>query len=308
MWQRHSLPRVASGIRLPRREGNASPPVRHQSRSGLRCRWCPVRRTGLLVRGWLAHPLLRGMHVDDPRCLPLRRRLVREKVFLRRIYEEWYAAMAEALPRGAGPVLELGSGGGFLEDFVAGLITSDVVDCSDVCVVLDGQELPIADGSLRAIAMIDVLHHLPESRRFLREAARCVRRGGRVVMIEPWVSAWSSFIYARLHDEPFRPEAREWEFPRGGPLSAANMALPWIMFVRDRQQFDREFPQWRVVSLRPFMPFRYLISGGVSMRSLMPPWTFGLWRALEDALAPWSEHFGMFVHVVLERTDAGLSF
>jgi hypothetical protein len=84
------------------------------------------------------------------------------------------------------------------------------------------------------------------------------------------------------------------------------MALPWIMFVRDRNQFEREFPQWRVVSLSPFMPFRYLISGGASMRSLMPAWTFGLWRAVENALTPWSKHLGMFVHIVLERTDAGL--
>jgi hypothetical protein len=55
------------------------------------------------------------------------------------------------------------------------------------------------------------------------------------------------------------------------------------------------------------MPFRYLISGGVSMRTLMPAWTFGLWRAVENALAPWSRHLGMFAQIVLERTDAGPS-
>jgi hypothetical protein len=85
------------------------------------------------------------------------------------------------------------------------------------------------------------------------------------------------------------------------------MALPWIIFVRDRQKFEREFPQWRVVSVRPFMPFRYAISGGVSMRSLMPAWTFGFWRIVEQALAPWRKHLGMFAEIVLERTDLGLS-
>ena len=89
-------------------------------------------------------------------------------------------------------------------------------------------------------------------------------------MIEPWVSPWSRFIYSRFHHEPFRPETPDWEFPRGGPLSAANMALPWVMLVRDREMFDREFPQWRVRRIHPFMPFRYLLSGGVSMRSLAP--------------------------------------
>ena len=71
--------------------------------------------------------------------------------------------------------------------------------------------------------------------------------------------------------------------------------------------FNSEFPEWRVLSLRPFMPFRYLISGGVSMRSLMPAWTFGLWRALEGALTPWSRQLGMFAQIVLERTDARAS-
>jgi SAM-dependent methyltransferase len=258
-----------------------------------------------VTRHWLAHPAVRGFDLDDPRLVSARRRLVREKAFLRKIYEEWYAAIVTALPAGDGPVLELGSGGGFLEESVPGLITSELQPCPHVRVVLDGQALPLGDSSLRAIVMTDVLHHLPDSRRFLREAARCVRPGGRVVMIEPWVSAWASLVYTRLHHEPFRPEAAEWEFPRGGPLSAANTALPWIIFVRDLARFEREFPQWRIVSIRPIMPFRYLVSGGVSLRALMPGWTFGLWRALERALTPWSGRLAMFAQIVLERTGGG---
>jgi SAM-dependent methyltransferase len=259
------------------------------------------------MRRWLAHPATRDIDLDDPRLVSLRRRLVRDKAFLRKIYEEWYGSIVAALPTGSGPVLELGSGGGFLDEWVPGLLTSELQPSAHVRVVLDGQQLPFAGGSLRAIAMIDVLHHLPESRRFLSEAARCIRAGGRVVMIEPWVSAWSSLVYTRLHHEPFRPGAAAWEFPRGGPLSAANMALPWIIFVRDRRQFEREFPQWRVASVDPFMPFRYVLSGGVSMRSLMPGWTFGWWRTLERALGHWSGQLGMFAHIVLERTDAAWS-
>jgi SAM-dependent methyltransferase len=253
------------------------------------------------MRRWLAQPAATG--IDDPHTISHVRFIVRGKPFLTRIYDEWYAAIVAALPTGSEPVLELGSGGGFLADVIPGLLTSELQVCPHVRVVLDGQVLPLPDRSLRAIVMTDVLHHLPESRLFLREAARCVRPGGRVVMIEPWVSGWSSFIYTRFHHEPFKPDAEQWEFPRGGPLSAANMALPWIMFVRDRHQFEREFPQWRLVSVRPFMPFRYLLSGGVSMRALMPMWTFGVWRVVERMLSPWSTHLGMFAQIVLERTD-----
>ena len=255
-----------------------------------------------MIRRWLAEPRTRGVDIDAPSLLPLRRALIRDKVFLRRLYEEWYDRIVAALPAGDGRVLEIGSGGGFLDERVPGLITSEVQLCRHVRLVLDAQALPLADASLRAIVMIDVLHHLPDSRRFFRDAARCVHPGGRLVMIEPWVSGWSSFIYTRFHHEPFRPDAAEWEFPPGGPLSASNMALPWIVFVRDRSQFEREYPQWRVVSLTPFMPFRYLVSGGVSMRGLMPAWTFGFWRAVENTLRPWSRQLGMFAHIVIERT------
>lgn len=243
------------------------------------------------------------MNIDDPRAIEAAKAVVRAKPFLRKIYEEWYTVITAALPPGSDPVLELGSGGGFLADVIPGLLTSEVQVCPHVRVVLDAHALPLPGGSLRAIVMTDVLHHLPESRRFFREATRCVRAGGRIVMIEPWVSAWSSLIYTRLHHEPFRPDAATWEFPRGGPLSAANMALPWIIFVRDRHQFEREFPEWRVVSVSPFMPFRYLLSGGVSMPGFMPGWTFTMWRAVEAGVSRWSARLGMFASIVLERVD-----
>jgi hypothetical protein len=120
-------------------------------------------------------------------------------------------------------------------------------------------------------------------------------------MIEPWVTPWSRWIYTRLHHEPFHPEALQWEFPAQGPLSGANGALPWIIFVRDRLQFEQEFPQWQIELIEPRMPFRYLISGGVSLRSLVPGWSFHLWRYTENALYYWINSLAMFAQIVLRR-------
>jgi 2-polyprenyl-3-methyl-5-hydroxy-6-metoxy-1,4-benzoquinol methylase len=241
------------------------------------------------------------MDLDDPRTTHLRRRILAGKPFLRRIYEEWYLAIAEALPEGKEPVLELGSGAGFLADFVPGLVRSEVFYTPGIDAVLDGLDLPFREGSLRGIAMTNVLHHLPRPRRFFEEAARAVRPGGAVVMIEPWVSPWSRLVYTKLHHEPFLPEAAEWEVPSGGPLSGANGALPWILFERDRQRFESELPEWEIRSVEPFMPFRYLVSGGVSLRSFVPGWSFGLFRGAERALSPWRNRLAMFGRVVLVR-------
>ena len=120
-------------------------------------------------------------------------------------------------------------------------------------------------------------------------------------MVEPWVTPWSRFLYQRLHQETFCPEATAWEFPSRGPLSGANGALPWIIFARERSQFEREFPEWHLHNIKIGMPFRYLLSGGVSLVSLSPAWTFGFWQRLENLLKPLMKHLAMFAQIELVR-------
>ncbi len=253
------------------------------------------------IRKLLAHPDTLDLSIDDPRTTERRQGIIESNRFLWRIYDEWYRAIADSVPLGPGGALELGSGAGFLTRYIPGLITSEIFTCPNLQIVLDARRLPFADAALKAIVMVDVFHHIPDSRSFLEEARRCLRPGGRLVMIEPWVSTWSRRIYTNLHHEPFLPEAKEWSFPERGPLSGANGALPWIVFERDRREFESRFPEFTIQTVRPFMPFRYLVSGGVSMRQLMPAATFGLWRGIESMLGPWRQHWSMFAFVQVER-------
>ena len=253
------------------------------------------------VRNLLAHPLTRGLDIDDPATTALRRQLLREKPFLRDIYRDWYGELAAAMPKGPGRVLELGSGAGFLHEHIDGLVTSDVFHCPWVSVILDGRALPFATAQLRGIVMTNVLHHIPEPIQFLREAARVVRPGGVVAMIEPWFTRWSGVVYRRLHHEPFFPESASASFEGAGPLSAANGALPWILFERDRAAFADHCREWQIETVRPMMPFRYVLSGGVSMRSMMPGWSSAGWRAVERVFQPWMNRWGMFALIVLRR-------
>jgi SAM-dependent methyltransferase len=254
-----------------------------------------------MLRNWLAHPLTRNLDINDPRTTELRWQIIRQKAFLRRIYQEWYISIAAHLPRGSQPVLELGAGGGFLREYIPGLLTSDVFYYSQASVVLDGQHMPFGEGALRAIVMTDVLHHIPRARQFFAEAVRCLRPGSKIIMIEPWMTPWSRWVYTHLHYEPCLPDAPNWEFAGSGPLSGANDALPWIIFDRDRGRFSNEFPLLEIELVQPMMPFRYIVSGGVSMRSLMPGWSFGFWRGLENSLDRCMPSLGMFALVVINR-------
>jgi SAM-dependent methyltransferase len=256
-----------------------------------------------MLKRLLAHPLTRGIEPDDFRAILLRSRIIVEKKFLRKLYEEWYGQLLTALPDGDGCVLELGSGGGFLRQMIPGLITSDVVRLPNLSAVLDAHRLPFRGGEFRAIVMVDVLHHLPRPGEFLSEAGRCVRPGGAIIMVEPWVTDWSRFVYTYLHHEPFDPEATEWTSQTTGPLAGANGALPWIILWRDRHRFLAEFPEWNIKRITLGMPFCYLFSGGVSLRSFLPGIAYRPARLLERLLEPWMDKLALLALIELQRTE-----
>ena len=249
------------------------------------------------------HPLTRGMSLDAPETTTRRLRIIQQKPFLRKFYHQCYRALGNSMPADvAGPVLELGSGGGFLREYIPGLMTSEILQIPGVDIILDGQKLPFAKAALRGIVMFDVFHHLPDVKSFLNAAAVCVKPGGAIVMMEPWNSAWSRLIFRHLHHEPFLPDAPDWHFAGGGPLSMANQALPWIVFKRDRQKFNHQCPQWHLREIKPNYPFCYLLSGGLAYRSFMPGFLFGFWRSIENCLKPWMQHWAMFAKIVLIRS------
>ncbi|MBI2423726.1 MAG: methyltransferase domain-containing protein [Candidatus Hydrogenedentes bacterium] len=250
-----------------------------------------------LLKRTLDIPELRGVDLDSPTIIPLRAALVQRKRFLRHIYCDWYRRMANAAASAPpGPRVEIGSGPGFLKTIVPGVITSELVCVGSVDLVFSCESMPFASNSLSVLFLQNVFHHVPHPALFLQEAARCLRIGGRIVMIEPYNTPWSRIVWKRLHHEAFEVEAG-WELPGSTPLSTANGALPWIVFERDRALFDQNFPQLRVTHLRPFMPLSYLLSGGVSMRSLAPGFFYPAWRPVESLL----DRLGLFAEIHLTR-------
>jgi SAM-dependent methyltransferase len=254
------------------------------------------------MRRWLERPETRGIPLDSPEMPRVRRDILARTPLLRRVYLDWYARIQRYVPPPPGRILEIGSGPGFLREVLPELIRSDILSCGGLDVLLDAIRLPFIDDALRAVVMTNVLHHLPDVEAFLRGASRCIRPGGALVMIEPWVTPWSRFVYRRLHHEPFDPGARAWRVGDGGPLSGANGALPWMLFERDRIELERAFPEWRVERVEPFMPFRYLMTGGFSMRTLAPRWLFTSCAFVELGLGSWMAQLAMFALLVVRRT------
>ncbi|NEO39178.1 MAG: class I SAM-dependent methyltransferase [Moorea sp. SIOASIH] len=241
-------------------------------------------------------------NLDNPNNIHVLRAIIQRKPFLRKTYKSFYHQLLvkiQTIPAD-GKIVELGSGASFLKKYNSQIITSDVLPYDGVELVFSALDMPFEDNDLSAILMIDVLHHIKDSRQFFREADRCLKPGGKLVMIEPANTCWSKFIYNNFHHEPFNPRGY-WGFEEGGPLSGANMAIPWIIFNRDSELFREEFPSLRVRSIKIHTPLRYLISGGLSMRQLLPSALFSLVQFMEWLLSPLNAHLGMFMTIELEK-------
>jgi SAM-dependent methyltransferase len=251
---------------------------------------------------WLKLPQVGQIKdLDDPAVTLLHAEILRGKPFMRKLYADFYNQFKKAAPQPEKKTLvELGSGGGFLKEIIPNVITSDVLDLPNVDKVFSALDMPFNDGSVDAFFMFDVLHHLPEPRAFFTEAMRCLPAGGKIVMIEPANTPWARFIYKNFHHENFDPGAG-WRLEKAGPLSAANGALCWIIFVRDRKVFEKEFPSLKIITVRNHTPLRYLLSGGFTLRQLAPAFAYPIVKVVEYMVSPANDWLGMFMTVEIEK-------
>jgi hypothetical protein len=84
-------------------------------------------------------------------------------------------------------------------------------------------------------------------------------------------------------------------------MTGANMALPSNIFIRDRALYDAEFPDLPVDRLRLHTMFLYVLSGGVSMRSVLPGALFAPALAIERLLEPASRALASMMTIELVR-------
>jgi len=259
---------------------------------------------------WLKQPETQNIKdLDDPAATLLHAKIIRKKPFLKKVYIDFYKQFEKALrphvKRGAKyleeqVLVELGSGGGFIKEIMPNVITSDILELPNVDKVFSVVDMPFDQASVDAFFMFDVLHHITDPRAFFTEALRCLKAGGKIVMIEPANTLWSRFIYKNFHHELFDLQAK-WELAEIGPLSHGNGALPWIIFSRDRKIFEKEFPSLRIVSMCNHTPLRYLLSGGLTLRQLVPSFTYSAVKAIEYLLFPLNNLLGMFQTIELQK-------
>lgn len=224
------------------------------------------------------------------------------KPVLRALYGDLFRRIDAACVPGS--VLEVGGGIGAFKAERAHVTSLDVTWAPWLDMVGDAQALPVADGSFDNIVMTDVLHHLPHPTKFLAEAQRVLRPGGRLIVVEPAITPGSWPFYHFIHQE--RVDMKADPFGPAPQCSAdpydANQAVPTLMFLRAPERVAQASPALRLVSAKHLSLLAYPLSGGFKRWSLIPTGLIAPLLRLEDCLAPLlGRVMGFRLMAVLER-------
>jgi SAM-dependent methyltransferase len=220
---------------------------------------------------------------------------------LRRLYCEWYDLIARRLADRR-PTVELGSGIGRLREVVPEAVLTDVEPTRWADVVADAEELPYEDASVGNLVLVDVFHHLADPARFLDEAARVLRPGGRAVLLEPYCSPLSRQAY-RFHHERLDLRADPFEADPRVATGAmdANIATTTLAFFRREAELRARWPAFELRERRLLSLVVYPLTGGFSRRSMLPRLLYRPLTVLERALAPLNRLAALRCLLVLER-------
>jgi SAM-dependent methyltransferase len=251
---------------------------------------------------WLREPSLKHFPVGSSEYFAQQKALIQQRPLLKRCYDDWYARLLadlRSVPK-SGHLVELGSGGSYLKDLEPRIITSDVSEGIADCVI-DARQLPFPDQSIQGLALTHVLHHIPDLYAFFREAHRALLPGGVITMIEVAHTPFARFFFKRFHHEPYLDHLPEWTFGQQDSMMDSNQALSWIVFVRDRARFETKFPGLKIEHYG-FTPwFSYLISGGVTMRDVIPRFLTRPLFGIEWLLTPLRPLFALHWHIRLRK-------
>ena len=217
---------------------------------------------------------------------------------LRLVYREWFDRLLDAAGARR-PVVEIGSGPGFFKEVAPALVATDVIAGVVLDVRCDADVLPFRSASVGAIVMVDTLHHLARPLDFLAEAARALHPGGRLAMVEPWITAPSWILYRFLHHEECRlgvDVARPFGSDDKSALEG-NAAIPYLALTR---LGETRLPL-HLVRAEPFVGLPYLATLGFKVSRPLPRFVQGLARAGERALAPLARWLATRIFAVLEK-------
>lgn len=243
--------------------------------------------------------------------LEIHRAIWARKPVLAEVYSVWFELLLRAAPP-AGLVVEVGSGPGLLSEVARQRrpdlkwIAADIVAAPWNDVVADAHRLPFRDVCADAVIGLDVIHHLATPAELFREAARLLKPGGRLAVVEPWVSPFSYWIYRLFHQERCSLRLSDPWHPFANASGAAKDAFDGDAAIVNSLVRSTSREQWRQLGFAPpdvqlLNAFAYLLSLGFREASLLPPWLLGPLRSVDEHSSAFGRLLAMRALVVWRK-------
>jgi len=254
----------------------------------------------------LRDPLVEKMDVDGQDRLALHRAMLDRKIMLRTVFNEFHD-LFDRLDRrylaGEGLRVELGAGIAPMAESYPDVIATDVIDGPQVSMVLDAESMNLEDSSVRVFFGQNCFHHFPHPDCFFSELERVLVPGGGAILLEPYFGPFATFLFKRLfRTEGFDKNFPHWNTPATGPMNGANQALSYLVFFRDRAEFLRKHATLEIAHHQILGNYlKYLLSGGLNFRQLLPDGCISAIGFSEKLLSPMNRWLSLHHVVVLRK-------
>lgn len=232
----------------------------------------------------------------------IRRRIWANKPQIRLVYQRWTKLMVSYLP--SGTILEVGSGSGLLKNFWPDVILSDVIKLPWIDRIIDCMKMPFGEGELGGIVSFDLLHHVANPHEFLEESARVLKPGGRILLMEPYITPVSHIFYKMLHFEDINfkvyHEGLCNQQGKSDPWQG-NLAMANIVFDRELSQWGRLHPNLKILKKQKLSFLDFQFAAGFRDHAYLPHGLFKHLVKIDDYLGWLMGLIGFRVFVVLEK-------
>lgn len=201
-------------------------------------------------------------------------------------------------------IVELGSGMGHIRDVIPNCITTELFPFPWIDQIENAYKLSFENESISDLISTDVFHHLKYPGNALDEFHRVLRRGGRVILLEPCMSLLGLLVYGVFHAEPIAITKKiEWLAPADwSPDNLdyyAAQGNSTRIFVGDR--YRPQLTAWKSIKTIRLSALAYAASGGYSGPQLYPTGMYSVVKSLEKILDLFPFLFATRLLVVLEK-------